>query len=234
VLIHIYDGSGALIPESVLPGNAAGFTAFPIDLSGIATSTYPSLALGATLATTNPTGPSIMNWTLSYSAGPWPLPGAAFTLTGAKIQGTEGGGAPIPKTVLSGTTGSDGTQGTILEWDTYALSTPGNTLLDSCPAAPYALAPGTTTAATLTFVKAGTNALRALVTDNAGAPVAGATVSLEKSGTALFMQSSPCGSAYFGALANGGYTLTAARAGYATTSANVTVSGATTATIAFP
>ena len=36
-LIHVLDGSGNLLPNTVLPGNSAGFTTFPINLSSVST-----------------------------------------------------------------------------------------------------------------------------------------------------------------------------------------------------
>jgi type II secretory pathway pseudopilin PulG len=107
--LHIVDGSGTLLPDSVLSGNSTGFTA-PVDLSAVSTTTYPTLALRADLTTNaTTTTPLVQDWGLSYARGPIPLANVPFTLTGAKTVGSTGAGAPIYKTTVSTTTDSTGT-----------------------------------------------------------------------------------------------------------------------------
>ncbi len=149
VALHIYDASGTLLPDSVLPGNSTGFTIFPVNLESVSTSTYPRLAVGATFTGNASSSPSIDEWSLSYLAGPFPLPNVSFTLTGAKTKGYENNGTPIPKTVVTASTGNDGTQGLTLEWDTYSLTLPNYTIDAANPVPPYALSPGSTTTASL-------------------------------------------------------------------------------------
>ncbi len=233
--LHIYDGNGNLLPDTVLPGNAAGFTSSPIALSGIATTTYPSLALGADF-TGGTESPSIAGWSLSYAAGPTPLPNVSFTLTGAKTIGSTGSGTPIYKYSAPGTTGASASTALTLEWDTYTPTLTGYDIVDACPSLPYALAPGATFSASLLLGPATTNSLRVLVTDNAGTALAGASVTLARTGYAQTVTSSSCGAAYFGGIASAtDYTLTIAKAGYATTSfSGVTAAGASTYGAAFP
>ena len=236
VFIHIYDGGGALIPDAALPGNSTGFTSFPVSLSGLSTTTYPSLAIGAELATTGSSSPAIDSWSLSYAAGPTPLPNVSFTLVGAKTIGSEGNGTPLYKTTVSTATGSDGTQGIALEWDTYSLAVPGNDIEDACGAPPYALSPGATLDESLYLVAKTTNNLRVVVTDNTGTVVPHASVTLSRSGGSATVLSSSCGSAYFGALSSAtDYTVSIAKTGYTTTNfTNVPVSGVTTFGATFP
>lgn len=145
VRISITDNAGNLLPDAVLPGNAAGFTG-TIDLSGIATTTYPSLKLKATLTTPDNTKtPSLYNWAIGYTAGPTPLPNVSVTLTGAKTIGSTSGGAPIYKTVVSTTTDASGVRTMNLEWDLYQVAVPGRTIATSSPDdPPIELFPGGT------------------------------------------------------------------------------------------
>ncbi|MEK7100995.1 MAG: carboxypeptidase-like regulatory domain-containing protein [Patescibacteria group bacterium] len=150
-LVRVTDSAGALLPDAVLPGNSAGFSSFPISLAGVATSTYPALALSAALTTTSTTTTSqILDWAVSYDEGPIPLPNVAFTLTGAKRMGTTGAGAPIYKTVIASTTGASAVFSSSLEWDVYTISGLSLTVLTaSSTPTPFTVDPGTAFDATL-------------------------------------------------------------------------------------
>jgi len=235
VLLHIYDGTGGLLPDSVLPGNAAGFSSSPISLSAVSTTTYPSLSLGAGLSASGDS-PSITGWSLSYTSGPTPLPNITFTLTGAKTTGSTGSGTPIYKTIVNGSTGAGASASLTLEWDSYSIGVAGHDIVDACPAPPYALAPGATFSASLMLGAATTNSLRTLVSDAAGATVSGATVTLSRTGFSRSVSSSSCGAAYFGGVASASdYTLMIAKAGYTTTVfSGISVSGPSTYGANFP
>lgn len=143
VLIRVTDDAGGFLPDSVLPGNAAGFTSFPIDLSGVSTTTYPSLSLWADLSASDPAAsPQVLDWTVAYREGPLPEPNVPFTLTGAKQKGTTGGGAPIYKTVISGATDASGARTLPLEWDVYTLTLSGHAMVSASTSPPYTLSPG--------------------------------------------------------------------------------------------
>lgn len=145
----VADTSGTLLPDAVLPGNSLGFTT-TVDLSGIATTTYPALMLIASLSTSDPSvAPSILEWEINYEAGPTPLPNVTFELTGAKTIGTMTDGTPLYKTEMATTTGADGTRTLTLEWDSYSLSLPGSTLISEDPTTPYDLLPNSTVDASL-------------------------------------------------------------------------------------
>jgi type II secretory pathway pseudopilin PulG len=236
-VVQIVDGSGNLLPNSVLPGNSIGFTSFPINLYSVSTSTYPTLALMATL-TTNSTSvtPSLASWNLSYLAGPIPLPNVSYSLTGAKTIGSTGAGAPIYKTTVSGTTNSSGTSAQTLEWDAYSLSIPSYDILDSCnDSPPYAVSPGSTIGESLILGPLTSNAVLINVNDSTGNNLAGATVTLARSGYSKTVTSSACGNAYFGGITSAtDYTITIAKTGYTTnTTSNVTVSGHTFYAVSF-
>ncbi len=144
-LVRVMDGAGTLLPDAVLPGNASGFSTFPVSLSGVATTTYPTLALQATLNTTSTTTTSqILDWGISYDEGPVPLPNVTFTLTGAKRKGTTGAGVPIYKTVIASTTGASAVFSSSLEWDVYTVSGLSLTIRTaSSTPTPFTLDPGT-------------------------------------------------------------------------------------------
>ncbi|HUY62261.1 MAG TPA: carboxypeptidase-like regulatory domain-containing protein [Candidatus Paceibacterota bacterium] len=235
VKIHVYDGSGNLLPDAVLANNSTGFTTFPVSLAAVSTTTYPSLALGATFTGTS-TVPTVTGWSLSYAAGPTPLPDVGFTLTGAKTIGSTGGGAPIYKTTVTGSTGASGTTQLSLEWDSYTLSVSNYDIEDACPSPPIVLPPGVASSTSLILGSPTANYLRVLVLDNKGNPVGGATVTLSRSGFSETAPSSSCGSAYFGDIANAtDYTVTITKAGYTTTSfSGVSVSGASMYSANFP
>ena len=147
--LQVLDGTGALLPDAVLPGNASGFTG-AITLSSISTTTYPSLALRAELSSGNPAlTPSIEEWRLGYDEGPIPLPNVSFTLVGGKTVGSTGAGASIYKTTVSTSTGALASSTLQLEWDTYTLTVPGRTIIFQAPEAPYELLPGAALDATL-------------------------------------------------------------------------------------
>lgn len=237
IALHIYDGAGGLIPDADLPGNAVGFSSFPVSLYGISTTTYPSLALGADFTGTLSDAPLITGWSLSYTAGPIPLPNVSFTLTGAKTIGSTGSGAAIYKTVRSAATGGGGTQNSTLEWDSYTLGLTNYAIMDACPSPPYVIAPNTTLNASLILSPIGSsNSLRAIVTDNTGAAIDSANVTLARAGFSQTLSSSSCGSAYFGNITNASdYTVTIAKIGYTTTDfSGVSASGASTFSASFP
>lgn len=146
--VFVRDQAGTLLPNAVLPGNESGFSSFPVPLSGVATTTYPSLVLDASLTTTaSTTAPSILAWELTYDEGPVPLPNISYTLTGAKTIGTTGGGAPIYKTTIATTTSATGVRSHILEWDFYSISIPGYVALNASTT--VAIDPGSATSSDL-------------------------------------------------------------------------------------
>lgn len=222
---HVLDGSGALLPDTVLPGNAAGFTS-SVSLSSVSTTTYPSLALSASLTTSSTTTtPLLQDWSLSYARGPIPFAGVSFTLTGTKTTGSTGAGAPLYKTVVSTTTPSSGNVSLPLEWDGYIMALTAYDVVAACNAPPYALSPGAAAASQLMIGSSTANMVLVSVHDASGA-VAGAAVTLSSGGYTKTLPSDGCGSAYFGGLGSGTYSVSAAKTGYTTFNASgVTVSG---------
>ncbi len=236
-VVHIGDATGNPLPDSVLAGNSTGFSSFPVSLTAIATSSYPTLTLLAGLTSNSTTTtPSILDWSLSYTEGPALLPNTAFTLTGAKTVGTDASNTPIYKTVVNDSTDATGQKTESLEWDAYTLTLPSTPLIESCPAMPYALAPATATSTALIVGTPSSNTLPVLVEDSAYNPLGTAKVVLTASGYAATIPTSACGLAYFNGLTAAAYTATVSAPGYATTTiAAINVSGQTaTTTVILP
>jgi type II secretory pathway pseudopilin PulG len=236
-VVHVDDASGTLLPDAVLPGNAAGFSTFPVSLTDISTSTYPSLSLQANLTSPATTTTSTVDaWSLSYSRGPVSAPNISFSLTGAKTIGTTGGGQSIYKTTINDTTGSSASTTETLEWDSYTLGLSGANLIESCPASPYPLMPAQASSTSLIVGNPTATTLPLAIEDGAGNDVANAKVVLTKSGYAATVVTSACGLAYFGGLTSGTYTATVSAAGHTTRAfTNISVAGHTaTTTLTLP
>ena len=230
VSVQVVNASGTLLPDDVLPGNSTGFTSFPVSLAGVATSTYPALALRAVLESSAPAEtPDLTRWSLSYETNATPIPNVSHTLRGAKTVGSTGAGAAIYKTTVSDTTGASGATTHSLEWDAYDLTLNGYDIVDACSSPPYALSPGVTIDSSLYLGTDSAHMLLVTVKDTAGAVVAGADVTLSRTGYSETVQTSSCGTAYFGDLAAGSaYTISLSKAGYSDTSfTGVSVSGNT-------
>lgn len=235
-VIRVDDGSGIPVPDSDLPGNSSGFSSFPVSLTSLATSSYPTLSLEALLTSdATSTTPSIYDWSLSHSEAPALLPNVGFTLTGTKTIGTDSNSAPIYKTVIVDSTGASGSKTLSLEWDRYALQL-GSTTLETCEEPPFGISPGASISTALLIGNTVAHSLPVVVTASSSLPVQGARVVLTKSDYAATVLTSPCGLAFFNGVPSGTYTATASAPGYTTTAATgINVSGATaTTTISFP
>jgi hypothetical protein len=236
-VVHVDDTSGNFIPDSILPGNAVGFSSFPVSLTNIATSSYPGLTLEADLSSNSTsTSPSIFDWSLSHTEGPDPLPNVSFTLTGAKTIGTDSNNKSIYKTVVNDTTSASSTKTETLEWDAYSLALSTLPLIESCQASPYQIQPATATTTAIIAGNATTNTLPIVVTTSASSTIANAEVVLTNNGYAATVPTSLCGLAYFSGLASGTYNASVSAAGHTTkVFSGITVSGHTaTTTLVLP
>ena len=225
--VRVGDAGGTSIPDSILPGNALGFSSFPVSLTGIPTAQYPTLTLSAELTSNSTTtAPEVLDWSVSHTDGPVPLPNVAFTLTGAKTIGTDANDKPLYKTTVSGTTGALAEKTETLEWDSYSLALPSANLIESCSSSPYSLQPASAISVAVVTGAPTTNALPVIVENNASSTIANAKVVLAKSGYAATIPTSACGFAFFNGLASGSYSATVSKSGYATTTfPNINVSG---------
>ncbi|MBU6214307.1 carboxypeptidase regulatory-like domain-containing protein [Patescibacteria group bacterium] len=237
VIVHVADRSGNLLPDTVLAGNAAGFSAFPVSLTGVAASSYPSLTLRTDLSrVATSSNPQLNSWSLSHTDGLTPVPAISFTLTGAKTIGTNGSGQSIYKTNVTGSTDAGGSVKEMLEWDAYSLTLSSSTSLESCPIPPYALSPGTNVSAQWQIGSLSANTLPILVQDSLGSPIMNALVVLSNASFAETIPTDACGVAFFNGLSNATYSATASAPGHATTTINsLSVSGhAATTAITLP
>ncbi|MDB5187933.1 MAG: hypothetical protein JWO50_453 [Candidatus Kaiserbacteria bacterium] len=232
ILYRVYNSAGTtLVPDSQLPGNSAGFATTTISLSGVSTSSYPLLTLGATLSTINASKPSVDSWAASYMYGPLPLGNIGMSIRGNKSIGT-GPGGTVYKYSGNATTSAAGTV-TIngLEWDSHTISiltSSGYDAASVCSPQPEALAPGGSLTTNIYLTGHTTNTLLVDVhLQSTGAALAGAQVNLTRSGTNMWAVTDSCGQAFFGGLTSAAnYTLATGVGGHATTTTiNVNVSG---------
>jgi hypothetical protein len=232
VAVHLYYWNGsvyALIPNADLAGNSVGFTASPIDLSALPAATYTDLRLGVTIASSDPLWtPEILEWSISYVAGPTPLPNVPFLVRGTKTIGMTGGGLPVYKLTENDTTDAAGVR-TIdpIEWDTYFISLPSGSsyaISEQCPST-VAVDPAQSVSASLTLVPAPGNSLRVIVSGMGGA-ISGATVAISGP-TNASMLTSACGQSFFSGIpASDVYTVTVTTPGYQThTDTHISVAG---------
>ncbi len=220
ITYHVYYSDSALVPDSVLPGNSAGFSAgTSVDLGVIPADAYPSLILEAYLVAQDPNAPSptVQDWSLTYQSGQ----GIAvpFTLQGLKV--IDYGPPSTYKYSQSLTTNASGVLAlSALEWDTYTMTVAAATGYDiasSCVPQPIVLAPNTSVATKLFLSPHTTNSLLIDVKTGAGASVSGATVRLTKGGSYdQTIIADACGQAFFGSLTNGVYSVTVSMSGYPT------------------
>ncbi len=233
LLLQLYYLEGStyvLVPDDVLPGNSTGLSSGTYSLSALAIDDYPSLQVGALLASDDGTvAPLVDSWSIDYVAGPTPLPGVSLSVLGAKTVGTTGGGAPIYKFSDTVTTDALGT-GVVseLEWDAYTVSLTNSSsynVVEMCPRAVSVL-PASTAAVSVTLDDNSTHALRVAIEAD-GAPVAGATVSIQSGAFEGDAPSSVCGQAYFGNLTQALYTLSVSAPTFQPFSGSVTVDGET-------
>ncbi|MHB1163266.1 MAG: carboxypeptidase-like regulatory domain-containing protein [Minisyncoccota bacterium] len=236
-VVHVDDAAGNPLPDSVLAGNSAGFSSFPVTLTDIATSSYPGLSLSVNFTRVSTSTPvSLSSWSLSHTSGPSHVPNIAFTLTGTKTIGSNSSSTPIYKTIINDTSGTSGQKTETLEWDAYSLSLPSVPLIEACPAAPLQIAPASATSTNIIAGTPSANTLPIMVETTASSSVSYAKVVLTTSDYAATVFTSPCGLAYFNGLAAGTYTATVSAPGHTTTVLSpISVSGQTaTSTIILP
>ncbi|RJR12784.1 carboxypeptidase regulatory-like domain-containing protein [Candidatus Parcubacteria bacterium] len=217
ILYRVYTGSDVLIPDSDLPGNSAGFSTSPIDISGLSSVTYPSLRLDAEFATTDENqSPLLEAWNVSYDYGPIALPNTPFSMRGSKTIGNNPTVYKYNQTHNSGA-GASVTLSSI-EWDTYELSiatTTGYNLAESCNPQPEALSPGSSQTSRLYVLPYTPHTLLVDVRSGGGQLIAGASVRLsDGAGYDETFPTSACGQVFFPDLTAGVYSMTVTADGY--------------------
>lgn len=241
LLVHIYDvsdGVYTLVPDSVLPGNAAGFTEGPVVLTNISAYDHPSLALGATLTSSDPgVTPELRDWTLSYAATEPAIPNVPFTIRGTKSIGTDTDLVPVWKYERSDATGPNGERWLgNMEWDGYTVTLGTGTydIAAVCPVMPFGLDPGEEGTITFTLVPPETHTLRVTVLNAEGNPLHGASVELVRSAFSRTQETGVCGQTFFsgGVTAATGYRIDVQAAGYVSQSVTeVSIDGDSAVTV---
>ena len=237
--VHYVNGGNSVpIPDAALPGNAAGFTTSPVNLTSIDPVLYPSIQASVTLTTAAGLfTPRVLDWQITYTEGPIPIPNVPFTLRGNKTIGTTGGGSLIYKYNQNLQTNASGIVAIpSLEYDVYTLSiapATGYDTSEACPPQPFTLNPGVSTTTNVMLVPDTTNTLLVVV-KSGNSVLSSASVRLFGSGGIDRTQTTGgCGQTFFSALPQGTvsggnpYSLTVTLLGYQPwISTTVDVSGA--------
>jgi hypothetical protein len=231
-----YDSGGGVfvpVPDTDVPGNAAGLSAPLVDLTGLDATTYTSLRLRALFTSTDTSlTPELTEWKLSYLAEDVPLGNVPFSLTGSKTIGTDGSGNPVYKYDLSTQTDAGGTwTNGAMEWDEYTLTVPGYTVAEACPTLPLILDPDTNRTQILTLETPTAHSLHVQVNNTADAHIPYAEVHVVGGAVDEVRAAGPCGVAFFPGLAAETYTITVEVPGYTEHTQTVDVSGGTSATV---
>lgn len=238
IVYHIY-ADDTLIADSNLSGNSTGFTESPIDISGLSTSTYSSIQIGADVSTSDAsTTPEILDWRVVYDAGPTPIADVPFSMRGSKTIGEDSNENPIYKYNENLATESNGSVTlSELEWDTYTITiddgATGYDISESCTPQPRTIAPGVSETTRLLLVPNSNHTLLVAVKDENGDLIEGASVTLSRTGFNETGTTSDCGQAFFDELEEfRDYTLEVSASGYETDTINgVDISGDGTITV---
>ncbi len=230
--VFYYSNPGySLVPDTDLPGNSSGFEISPVDLSGLSTSTYSTLRLRADLATEKADiTPEILDWKISWRAGPAPLANVPFKMRGQKTIGKDSNDDPIYKYSKDLSTGADGAlKIDNLEFDIYDVTVDGASsgydISESCPFQPVNISPGTVNTTNLTLVPHANDTLLVSVKDDSNNVVPGAAARLYGLGYDETITTSSCGQVFFTPLADQNYILEVSKTGYETSSSTVDVAG---------
>lgn len=232
LLARFYSGTSTgytLIPDSELPGNAAGFSIGAVDLSQLDAITYPEITIGLTLSTTdvNET-PQVDAIILGYIESSAPLSSRPIEFTGTKSIGTRADTSIVYKTVVSTTTNPAG-RVTLrdIEADAYTVVATGYDLAEVCQPNGLTVVPGTNTDLELLFTPDTSDTLRVVVTTTGGSPVIGAIVELAQGAFSETRVTGRCGQVFYSGLSPAiNYTLNVQAIGYATQNlVNIDISG---------
>ncbi len=226
-LLYATSSEFKLVPDSDLPGNSAGFTDAPVDLSSLDVNKYYKLRIKGVLSSQSSSQtPILYSWEIDYNTPL--LKNTDFHLQGSKIIGTNADGDNVYEYSKDLKTGENGYLNLYsLKWDSYTFSSNASTgveLVETEPSPqPINLLPAESKKTSLYF-KAD-NSLVVSVNNTEGKPVFGANVDLNKEG---FDQSKPTdenGKTMFIPLDEGLYNINVRQDGYKQFSGTVNVSG---------
>ncbi|MES2749225.1 MAG: carboxypeptidase-like regulatory domain-containing protein [Patescibacteria group bacterium] len=224
--VSVYTGTSSSytrIPDSDLPGNAAGFALGAVDVSMLDVVAYPSLTVGVTLTSSNVNvTPLVDTVVVAYIESQTPLASQTLTMQGTKSIGTMTDGSLVYKNSLSANTNSQG-EATLLdvEGDEYILNTGGYEIREACPVSGLDIEPGTNLDLQLVLTGNTTHSLRVAVETASGLPVIGATVAVSSGGYNDTEVTTGCGQVYFGGIASQtDYQIMVTAPGYTTQTIN--------------
>ena len=227
-VVQLYEVTGtstySLIPDSALSGNSIGFGAGPVSLLSVSATSYPAVAIGVTLSSTdvNET-PQIGDWIIEYTSTEPQIPSVPFSLQGNKTLGTNAGLQPVYKYHASHTTDGTGDIDLLdLEWDTYeiALDTSSYDIAEACGGMPFTLDPNVSDTLKLILDSDVANTLRVHVVDSNGDDIINADVDVSRTGFSDGGTTSVCGQVFFnsGLTAASDYDVDVSASGYSTES----------------
>ncbi len=237
----IYYASGTdwyLIPDSDLAGNSGGFDDWPVDLSGLSTTTYTQLKLRANFSTDDSaTSSTLYDWQVSWiTSEAVPIRNLTFLLEGAKIIGTDGDENPVYKYSTTSTSDSGGhVDISNLEWDSYTFSIdPGLDLISTDPSPqPINLLPDGVIQPVSLYFEAENSLFLTIKNITTLEPIFAATATLSNIGLGYdtTQYTNEKGQTYFIPLEIANYDLEVQAPGYSATSTIVSVSGDVTETV---
>lgn len=220
-LFTVSSSTYSLIPDSDLPGNAAGFTGPLIDVSSLDAGSFPSIAVGVSLQTSDTSvSPSIDEIGVYYRESATVRSGVALSLHGSKVIGADLSANPIFKTSLSGTTdGSGELSFSNVEFDSYTFTIPGSlTVTTACPALPLLHQAGIDSSLYIVLRSSVTPSLRTTVVSNTGNAIPGVSVTLSRSGFSSTQETDLCGQTFMssGVVLESDYDISVSKPGYVT------------------
>jgi Carboxypeptidase regulatory-like domain len=220
-LFTVSSSTYTLIPDSDIPGNAAGFTGPVIDISSLDAGAFPSIAVGITMQTGDTSvSPSIDEIGVYYRESSTARTGVALSLHGNKLIGTDLSANPIYKTALSGTTdGSGELSFTNVEFDSYTFTIPNSLeVTTACRALPHLQQAGIDSSLDIVLRSSVDESLRTTVLSPTGDPIPGVSVTLSRSGFSATADTNLCGQTFMhsGVVLESDYDLVVSKPGYTT------------------
>ena len=232
-LFTMSSSSYSLIPESDIPGNAAGFSGPLIDISSIDAGSFPSIVVGITMQTSNTSvSPRIDEIGIYYREAATARSGVTLSLNGSKLIGTDVSSLPLYKTALSGITDGSGTLSfSDVEFDSYTFTIPPSLLVSTaCPALPLLHEAGIDSDLSIVMRNSVSPSLRTKVVTSTGIGIPGASVTLSRPGFSSTVDTNLCGQTFMhtGVILESDYDIVVSKPGYVTqTISTFTINGNT-------
>lgn len=238
--VFYHDGAQwTLIPDVDLSSNSTGFDEAPVDLNGLAATTYDEIRIQGNFQTSSTsTSPYISSLTIVWqTAEPAVIANIPFYMQGTKIIGTDSDENPVYKYSQNLQTGAFGDRDLPnLEWDTYNItvaSTTGYDIASIVPAQLVTMFPGDTRSVDLTLVPHASHTLLVTAQTGTGVAIPGAEIRVSNVGLSYdnTIESGVSGQSFFTPLNAVIYNIEIVKDGYITYTDTIEVSGQTNITI---